>query len=206
MPRPRAQHEPASWCARGSMRIADLLAAISLGHFFGSPYPPWPHCRLARRHVVVHQSGDQRLVRGDHLDHRGRVDPGLVNINVVFGFSGGRGAATGTVLTPSGEVLTNNHVVFGTTKISVTDIGKARRIRRPSGVRPHQRRRGAGASGRRGLQTVPLGDSSTAAVRYASRPSATPEAPAARPRWRVADHRLAAGITAADPGAATLSG
>ncbi len=33
-----------------------------------------------------------------------RIDPGLVDVNVVFGYQGARGAGTGMVLTPSGEV------------------------------------------------------------------------------------------------------
>ena len=55
-----------------------------------------------------------------------RVDPALVDINVVLGSPGERGSATGMVLTPSGEVLTNNHVVNGATSISATDIGNGR--------------------------------------------------------------------------------
>ena len=55
-----------------------------------------------------------------------RVDPGLVDINVVLGYPGERGSATGMVLTSSGEVLTNNHVVTGASGISVTDIGNGR--------------------------------------------------------------------------------
>jgi S1-C subfamily serine protease len=54
------------------------------------------------------------------------IDPGLVDINTMIGYQGygqAQGAATGMVLTSTGEVLTNNHVVEGATKISVTDIG-----------------------------------------------------------------------------------
>ncbi len=44
---------------------------------------------------------------------------GVVNINTNGGFLGGSGAGTGMVLTASGEVLTNNHVVSGASSISV---------------------------------------------------------------------------------------
>ncbi len=54
------------------------------------------------------------------------MDPALVDINVVLGSPGERGSATGMVLTPSGEVLTNNHVVNGATSITATDIGNGR--------------------------------------------------------------------------------
>jgi S1-C subfamily serine protease len=52
-----------------------------------------------------------------------RVDPGLVNINVMDGSTGAQGAATGMVLTSSGVVLTNNHVIQGATSITATDVG-----------------------------------------------------------------------------------
>ena len=55
-----------------------------------------------------------------------RVDPGLVNINVSNHSMGLRGQATGMVLTPSGVVLTNNHVVQGATRITATDVGNGR--------------------------------------------------------------------------------
>ena len=56
-----------------------------------------------------------------------KVDPGLVDIDTLLGFEGEEAAGTGIVLTSSGEVLTNNHVINGATAISVRDIanGKA---------------------------------------------------------------------------------
>jgi S1-C subfamily serine protease len=55
-----------------------------------------------------------------------KVDPGLVIIDTVIGYQQAEGAGTGMVLTPSGEVLTNNHVIDGATRISVTDVGNGR--------------------------------------------------------------------------------
>jgi S1-C subfamily serine protease len=55
-----------------------------------------------------------------------KVDPGLVDVNVVLAYQEESGAGTGIVLTSTGEVLTNNHVVDGATSISVTDIGNGR--------------------------------------------------------------------------------
>ena len=47
-----------------------------------------------------------------------KVTPGIVNINITL--SGGGGAAgTGMVITSTGEVLTNNHVIDGETSIKV---------------------------------------------------------------------------------------
>jgi S1-C subfamily serine protease len=55
-----------------------------------------------------------------------RVDPGLVDVNVTIDYGTAQGAGTGMVLTSSGEVLTNNHVIDGATSISVTDVGNGR--------------------------------------------------------------------------------
>jgi S1-C subfamily serine protease len=52
-----------------------------------------------------------------------RVDPGLVDVNTTVDYGAAEAAGTGMVLTPGGEVLTNNHVIEGATTISVTDVG-----------------------------------------------------------------------------------
>jgi S1-C subfamily serine protease len=56
-----------------------------------------------------------------------KVDPAIVDINTIIQTSTGSGAAAGTgmIITSSGEVLTNNHVVDGSTTISVTIVGHA---------------------------------------------------------------------------------
>lgn len=55
------------------------------------------------------------------------VDPAVVDINTVFQSASGSGTAAGTgiILTSTGEVLTNNHVVEGATSITVTIAGHA---------------------------------------------------------------------------------
>jgi S1-C subfamily serine protease len=52
-----------------------------------------------------------------------KITPALVDIDTVMAYAGEDGAGTGMVLTSSGEVLTNNHVIEGATSISVTDVG-----------------------------------------------------------------------------------
>jgi S1-C subfamily serine protease len=52
-----------------------------------------------------------------------KVSPALVDVNVTFSYQQAQGAGTGIVLTPNGEILTNNHVINGATSISVTDVG-----------------------------------------------------------------------------------
>jgi S1-C subfamily serine protease len=52
------------------------------------------------------------------------VDPGLVDITTTL--SDGTAAGTGMVLTSTGEVLTNNHVIDGARSISVRDVGNGK--------------------------------------------------------------------------------
>jgi S1-C subfamily serine protease len=52
-----------------------------------------------------------------------KVDPGLVDINTTVGYQGGAAAGTGMVLTSDGLVLTNNHVINESTKLSAVDVG-----------------------------------------------------------------------------------
>jgi len=93
------------------------------------------------------------------------VSPGLVDIVSTIGYDGAQGAGTGMVLNSDGLVLTNHHVVAGATSISVTDIGNGQTY--SAKVLGYDRSHDvaliqlADASG---LQTAPLGDSSTVAV------------------------------------------
>jgi S1-C subfamily serine protease len=88
-----------------------------------------------------------------------------VDINSSFGYQGAQGAGTGIVLTSNGEILTNNHVINGATKISVTDVGNGKTYTAnvvgydDSGDIAVLQLQGAS-----GLQTAKLGDSSAVAV------------------------------------------
>ena len=55
-----------------------------------------------------------------------KVSPGLVDINTNLSYQNEQAAGTGMVLTSTGEVLTNNHVIDGATSISVTDVGNGK--------------------------------------------------------------------------------
>jgi S1-C subfamily serine protease len=55
-----------------------------------------------------------------------KVDPGLVDIDTSYSYQGAEGAGTGIVLTSNGEVVTNNHVIDGATRITATDIGNGK--------------------------------------------------------------------------------
>ena len=51
-----------------------------------------------------------------------KLDPAIVDINTVVG--SGQAAGTGTIITSTGEILTNNHVIDGSTSIQVTVSGR----------------------------------------------------------------------------------
>ncbi len=53
-----------------------------------------------------------------------KVDPAIVDINTVVGSS--QAAGTGQIISSSGEVLTNNHVVDGSSSIQVTVVSDGR--------------------------------------------------------------------------------
>jgi S1-C subfamily serine protease len=55
-----------------------------------------------------------------------QTDPGLVDITSTLAYQQATAEGTGMVLTSTGEVLTNNHVVAGATSIKVRDIGNGR--------------------------------------------------------------------------------
>ncbi|MDA8303095.1 MAG: trypsin-like peptidase domain-containing protein [Actinomycetota bacterium] len=55
-----------------------------------------------------------------------KVDPAVVDVVSTLDYGSGEAAGTGIVLTSSGEVLTNNHVVEGATGIKVTDVGNGK--------------------------------------------------------------------------------
>ncbi len=55
-----------------------------------------------------------------------KTNPSVADINSTLGYQHATASGTGIVLTSSGEVLTNNHVIEGATAISVTDVGNGR--------------------------------------------------------------------------------
>jgi S1-C subfamily serine protease len=92
------------------------------------------------------------------------VDPAVVDINTVFqsGSGSGTAAGTGIVLTSTGEVLTNNHVVEGATSITVSIAGRAGTYTATvMGVDPTADVALIQVNGVSGLPTATLADSST---------------------------------------------
>ena len=82
---------------------------------------------ISRLHAAASwptRPGDSRsMASGDVSAIAAAVDPALVDINVTLAYESAQAAGTGIVLSSSGLVLTNNHVVNGATSLAVTDVG-----------------------------------------------------------------------------------
>jgi len=93
------------------------------------------------------------------------VDPSLVDINTTMKDENEEAAGTGMVLTSSGEVLTNNHVIEESTSITATDLGNGKTY--TAKVVGYDRTIDVAIiqlQGASGLKTVSIGNSSTVAV------------------------------------------
>ena len=89
------------------------------------------------------------------------LDRGIVDVETNLGYQHVAAAGTGMILTSSGEILTNNHVIRGATAISVIVTATGRRYAATVvGYSVSADVAVLMAKGASGLQTVRLGDSS----------------------------------------------
>jgi S1-C subfamily serine protease len=110
-PRPRRNRQRFLVLAAAALIVA---AAAALG----SAWAPGAH-RTTSTTVTTARSLSTSVITA-------KVDPGLVDVNSTLGYQHATASGTGIVLTSSGAVLTNNHVVKGATAVRVTDVGKGR--------------------------------------------------------------------------------
>jgi len=133
---------------RRGLLIAGVAGAAALATFFG----------LSAAGVT---SGSTVLTTSQIA---AQTDPGLVDIYTTLGYQHARAAGTGMVLTSSGEVLTNNHVINGATSITARDIGNGRTYQAKVVGYDHSHDIAViQLQGASGLKTVTLGDSTSAA-------------------------------------------
>jgi S1-C subfamily serine protease len=86
---------------------------------------------------------------------------GVVDIDTVLGYQGAEAAGTGMILTSSGEILTNNHVIDGATSIKVTVVTSgATYTAKVVGTDPSDDVAVLQLQGASGLQTAKIGNSS----------------------------------------------
>jgi len=108
----------------GAIVLVAVLVAASVGLAIGS--------QLQTRHATVLQlpstSGGVASSGGGLPAPQAKaiaavVDRCVVDIDSQLGYQQAAAAGTGMVLTSSGEILTNNHVIAGATRITATPIG-----------------------------------------------------------------------------------
>ena len=88
-----------------------------------------------------------------------------MDVNTTLGYAQEQAAGTGIVLTSSGEILTNNHVIDGATTVSVTDVGNGKTY--SASVVGYNRTKDIAVlqlHGASGLQTASIGNSSNVSV------------------------------------------
>ncbi|MGB8253939.1 MAG: trypsin-like peptidase domain-containing protein [Pseudonocardiaceae bacterium] len=146
----------AAWQAAST---SPLVSSLRVPSAISAPWAPPPAL------PQVSPSADGSSGSADLSALLASVAPGLVDINTRMGYQNGEGAGTGIVLSPSGEVLTNNHVINGATSINVTDIGNRQTY--PATVVGYDRKHDVAVlqmHGASGLPTASIGDSGAVAV------------------------------------------
>ena len=94
-----------------------------------------------------------------------KVNGALVDIDSTLGYQSAAGAGTGIVLSSNGLVLTNNHVIEGSTKLTATDVGNGKTYQATVvGYDPTHDVALLQLQGATGLQTAKIGDSAKATV------------------------------------------
>lgn len=92
-------------------------------------------------------------------------DPAIVDVISTLGYQSGQAAGTGIVLTSSGEILTNNHVIQGSTSVSVKlSTGSATYKATVVGTDATNDIAVLQAQGASGLTPAPVGNSTTVTV------------------------------------------
>jgi S1-C subfamily serine protease len=98
-------------------------------------------------------AGEQAIVN--------KVAPGLVIINTTLQYNGEQAAATGMVISPDGLVLTNNHVIEGSTSITARTANGHQYQAKVVGYDVTGDIALIQLQGASGLKTVPIGNSSS---------------------------------------------
>ncbi len=96
---------------------------------------------------------------------RSALSIGVVDINTKLGFEGAAAAGTGMLLTADGRILTNNHVVRGSTTVSVTVVSTGRTYEATVvGTAPAEDVALLQLKGASGLTPITLGDAGSVAI------------------------------------------
>jgi S1-C subfamily serine protease len=105
------------------------------------------------------------LGHGDLARISASVDPAVADITTTLAYGSGQAAGTGMVITPTGEVLTNNHVIDGATSISARIDGRGPTYKANLvATDPTADIALIQLAGASGLKTVSVGDSSSVRI------------------------------------------
>ena len=122
-----------------ALKIGVALAAIAAVVGAGVGHFAWPQSSDSESsHSQTYSPGDDGQNGSSASDGNGtsssaatqalasKVSPALVDINTDLGYQDAQAAGTGIVMSSDGLVLTNNHVIAGSTTISATDLGNGK--------------------------------------------------------------------------------
>jgi S1-C subfamily serine protease len=105
-------------------------------------------------------AGNANTTNLDVTSVANKVKPGVVDINSTLKYQDGAAAGTGMVLSSNGVVLTNNHVVEGSTRLTATTVVGGKKYQATViGVDPADDVALIKLQGAAGLKTVQVGDS-----------------------------------------------
>jgi S1-C subfamily serine protease len=134
-----------------------LVAALALGIAVASNLGPSSRSASPARSVAQQQLNANEIAT--------QIDPAIVDITSTLSLQGATAAGTGMVVTPSGEVLTNNHVIEGETSITVKVSNRSQTYNaRVLGTDPTDDVALLQIEGVSGLPTVKLGVSSRVTI------------------------------------------
>jgi S1-C subfamily serine protease len=110
-------------------------------------------------------AGPPTTANANSGDVAAKVDPCVVDVTSTLGYQRATAAGTGMVISPAGEVLTNNHVINGATKVTVQIDGQGKLYQaKVVGTDPSEDVAVLQMAGVSGLKTCTLGDSSKVTV------------------------------------------
>ncbi len=142
---------------RSVAAFVTLAAALGIGIVVASNIGPSSRSSSPARPVAQHQLNASEIAT--------QVDPAIVDVTSTLSLEGATAAGTGMVVTPSGEVLTNNHVIEGATDITVKVGSRSQTYNaRVLGTDPTDDVALLQIEGVSGLPTVKLGASSQVTI------------------------------------------
>jgi S1-C subfamily serine protease len=151
--------------------VAGLIIAVMAGTIGGAI-----GAAFARRHPASAADPTSRIPatsptappttgNANSADVAAKVSPCVVDVTSTLSYQKATAAGTGMVISPNGEVLTNNHVINGATKVTVQIDGQGRLYQaKVVGTDPSEDVAVLQMTGASGLRTCKLGDSSRVTV------------------------------------------